>query len=163
MTSPSLKNQTRTRQWIARGFSAVEDVVYIGLGIILASAAIVLLGSAVISFGQSLMANSLYTDIIVLLDRILLILLIVELLYTVQVSFREHALIPEPFLLIGLIAAIRRVLVITAEFGQTGAKAEPAARYFIMELGVLTVLIVALAISLFALRWQDARSADQPR
>jgi uncharacterized membrane protein (DUF373 family) len=41
----------------------------------------------------------------------LLILLIVELLYTVQVSFREHAVMPEPFLLVGLIAAIRRVLL----------------------------------------------------
>jgi hypothetical protein len=45
-----------------------------------------------------------------------LILLVIELLYTVQVSFREHGLIPEPFLLVGLIAAIRRVLVLTAEF-----------------------------------------------
>ena len=43
--------------------------------------------------------------------------MIVEILYTVQVSFREHALIPEPFLIVGLIAGIRRVLVLTAEFG----------------------------------------------
>lgn len=35
---------------------------------------------------------------------------------TVQVSFREHALVPEPFLIVGLIAAIRRLLVLTAEF-----------------------------------------------
>jgi uncharacterized membrane protein (DUF373 family) len=60
-----------------------------------------------------------------LLDRILLILLIVELLYTVQVSFREHALVPEPFLLVGLISAIRRVLVVTAEFGEWRQKTEP--------------------------------------
>jgi hypothetical protein len=32
------------------------------------------------------------------------------------------------------------------------AKAEPVAQYFIMELAVLTVLIVSLAISLYALR-----------
>ena len=30
----------------------------------------------------------------------LLVLLVVELLYTVQVSFREHKLLPEPFLLV---------------------------------------------------------------
>lgn len=42
-------------------------------------------------------------------DRILRILLVVELLYTVQVSFREHGLIPEPFLLVGPMAAIRRI------------------------------------------------------
>ena len=65
-----------------------------------------------------------------------LILLVVELLYTFQVSFREHALIPEPFLLVGLIAAIRRVLVLTAEFGQASAKSELLVQYFIIKLGV---------------------------
>jgi len=33
--------------------------------------------------------------------------MIVEILYTVQVSFREHALVPEPFLIVGLIVAVR--------------------------------------------------------
>src|SRR6266404_3052375 len=40
------------------------------------------------------MAGSLTTNIVALLDRVLLILLVVDLLYTVQVSFREHALMP---------------------------------------------------------------------
>ena len=41
------------------------------------------------------------TGVINLLDRTLLVLMLVELLYTVQVSFREHALLPEPFLVLG--------------------------------------------------------------
>jgi uncharacterized membrane protein (DUF373 family) len=47
---------------------------------------------------------------------LLLVMMIVELLYTVQLAFREHALVPEPFLMVGLVAATRRVLVLTAEF-----------------------------------------------
>jgi hypothetical protein len=35
----------------------------------------------------------------------------------------------EPFLFIGLIAAIRRVLVLTAEFGHAGANTEATIRY----------------------------------
>ncbi|MEP7131675.1 MAG: hypothetical protein ABI914_00835 [Acidobacteriota bacterium] len=31
-------------------------------------------------------------------------LMIIEFLYTVKVSFQEHALVPEPFLVVGLIA-----------------------------------------------------------
>jgi hypothetical protein len=50
-----------------------------------------------------------------LLDQILIILLVIELLYTVQVSFRERGLIAEPFLVMALIAVIRRVLVLTAQ------------------------------------------------
>jgi hypothetical protein len=95
---------------------------------------------------------SLPTAVTTLLGRVLLILLVVELLYTVQVSFREHALVPEPFLLIGLIAATRRVLVATAEFGELRERTEDVFRHFVIELGVLTVLIVALAVSLTLLR-----------
>jgi uncharacterized membrane protein (DUF373 family) len=140
------------RQWVARGFTLVEDIVYVGLGLLLAGSALILLVGGVITFAQNLIAGTLAGNIVVLLDRILLILLVVELMYTVQVSFREHALIPEPFLLVGLIAAIRRVLVITAEFAQVHDQPESVFKYFLIELGVLTVLIVVLVTSLVVLR-----------
>ena len=130
----------------------VEDVVYIGLGLLLAGCSLALLVSGLINFGQNLITGSLTTNIVALLDRVLLILLVVELLYTVQVSFREHALMPEPFLLIGLIAGIRRVLLLTAELAQVSEKSEVVFQHFIMELLALTVLIVALVISLVVLR-----------
>ena len=78
------------RALAARAFSAVEDVVYLGLGVLLAGSAIALLVSSAISFVQNLWARSLTANMVPLLDRILLILLVVEVLYTVQVSFREH-------------------------------------------------------------------------
>ena len=130
----------------------VEDVVYIGLGLLLAGCSLALLVSGLINFGQNLIIGSLTTNIVALLDRVLLILLVVELLYTVQVSFREHALMPEPFLLIGLIAGIRRVLLLTVELAQVSEKSEVVFQHFIMELLALTVLIVALVISLVVLR-----------
>jgi len=103
------------RERIARGFSLVEDIVYVGLGLLLAGAALVLLVSLVVFFGRGLLAGTVYGSIVSVLDQILLILLIVELLYTVQLSFREHVLIPEPFVLVALIASVRRVLVLAAE------------------------------------------------
>lgn len=50
-----------------------------------------------------------------LLDSLLLVMMLVEILHTVDISLRQHVLSSEPFLIVGLIAAIRRVLVITAE------------------------------------------------
>jgi uncharacterized membrane protein (DUF373 family) len=140
------------RVWAARAFTLVEDIVYLGLGLLLAGSSIALLVSGVITFGNNLFSGSLTSNIVPLLDRILLILLVVELLYTVQVSFREHSLIPEPFLLVGLIAGIRRVLVLTAEFAQVSLENQPVFNRFIVELVVLTVLIVALVICLVLLR-----------
>jgi uncharacterized membrane protein (DUF373 family) len=137
------------RQQIARGFTIAEDVVYIGLGLFLAISALTFLVTGAIDFGRTGWHEKAGT--IALLDRVLLILLIVELLYTVQVSFREHALLPEPFLLVGLISAIRRVLVVTAELGEAQLSNRKAAQDFAIELGVLTVLILAMVGALVLL------------
>lgn len=144
---------SRMRTLIARGFAGVEDLVYVGLGLLLAACAITLLLAAFLRFGTTALAGSASTQVIPLLDRILLILLVVELLYTVQVSFRLHAVTPEPFLLVGLIAAIRRVLLLTAEFGHAAGQADPA--QLVPELAVLSALIIAISVSLFVLRRRD--------
>lgn len=149
------------RKWITRVFSIVEDVVYVGLGLLLAGCAIVLLGDGVVNFIQQFGTMTPFANTIGLLDRILLILLIIELLYTVQVSFREHAVVPEPFLLVGLIAAIRRVLLLTAEFSQVRPIDEAAFQHFVIELVVLTVLIVALAFSLLLLKKRSVIPAER--
>lgn len=149
---PVNSKEAPKRALAARAFTVVEDVVYLGLGGLLGGSAMALLVSSGINFVQNLLARSLTTNIVPLLDRLLLILLVVELLYTVQVSFREHGLIPEPFLLVGLIAAIRRVLVLTAEFAQIKEQTAEVFQHLIVELAVLTFLIVALVISLVLLR-----------
>jgi hypothetical protein len=89
------------RERITQGFTRVEDVVYVGLGILLAAGALALLMDAGLMLGRQILAGAMPGPIIDLLDRILLIVMIVELLYTVQVSFREHSLVPEPFLIVG--------------------------------------------------------------
>lgn len=140
------------RQWVARGFTHVEDVVYIGVGLLLASSAIALLVTSGVGFVRSVLEGALAGRVVGLLDQVLLVFMIVEILYTVQVSFREHALVPEPFLIVGLIAVIRRVLVLTAEFGDLLEKGEQVFRNAMLELGLLTVMVVALVVALVLLR-----------
>jgi phosphate starvation-inducible membrane PsiE len=159
--TPSEIAGVSTRKWIARAFSIVEDVVYVGLGLLLTGCAVVLLIDSTVSFVQQVGTASAFASTVGLLDRILLIMLVIELLYTVQVSFREHAVVPEPFLLVGLIAAIRRVLLLTAEFSQVRPLPEPVFRHFVIELAVLTVLIISLAFSLLLLRKRGVVSAER--
>lgn len=149
-SQPSLRADPRG--WIARQFTRVEDVVYVGLGLLLAGCAATLLVGGVIDFATSLAAGSLTGRVIEILDRILLVLLVVELLYTVQVSFREHTLVPEPFLIIGLIAVTRRVLVLTAEFPKLLEKGDASFRNGMIELALLALLLVALVASIVLLQ-----------
>jgi hypothetical protein len=147
------KDEKSARTWVAKAFTWVEDAVYIGLGVLLAGCALTLLASGVLAFWHHLLAGSLPENIVQLLDRLLLILLIIEVMYTVQVSFREHSLAPEPFLIVGLIAVVRRLLVLTAELPQVLDKADPAIfRQVSIELALLALMVVALVASLVMLR-----------
>jgi uncharacterized membrane protein (DUF373 family) len=150
----SAPSPSNTRRLLSRAFTWVEDIVYLGLGALLAASALVLLGHAAVGFSHDLVHSvALPGAIVHLLDRLLLVLMIVELLYTVQVSFREHAVVPEPFLIVGLVAVTRRVLVLTAELtGAQSAAADSAFRVTMIELTVLTGMIVALVGSLLMLR-----------
>lgn len=154
MTEPADgKKPEKLRLTIASGFTRVEDGVYIGLGVLLALSAAALLVNVAIGFGKSILAGAPAHSIVDLLDRMLLILMIVELLYTVQVSFREHTLVPEPFLIVGLIAVTRRILVLTAQFATLFEQGNTAAfQSAMLELALLTLMIVALVVSLRVLR-----------
>ena len=141
-----------TRGIVARAFTLVEDVVYVGLGILLAIGALLLLGSGAIDFARSISGGHFSASVISLLDRLLLTLMLVELLYTVQVSFREHTLVPEPFLLVGLVAVTRRILVVTAELGDVKDRPAESFQTSMTELAVLIVMIVAFVACLLMLR-----------
>ena len=161
-SAAAVKRPEALRLTIAKIFTRVEDVVYIGLGVLLAGSAAALLVNVAIAFGKSVMAGATAPSIVDLLDRMLLILMIVEVLYTVQVSFREHTLVPEPFLIVGLIAVTRRILVLTAQFATLFEKGDSGAfRSAMLELGLLTVMIVALVLSLRMLRRHQAEKATK--
>lgn len=149
----------RLRERIAKVFAYVEDIMYVGLAALLALSALVLLGATGLTLGRSLAGGVLPASIVELLDQVLLVLLIVELLYTVHVSFREHVLTAPPFLLVALIAAVRRILVLTAE-AKTVMEARPDAfREVVIELALLTVMALGLVFCLHLLRARDVVTA----
>lgn len=92
-----------------------------------------------------------------ILDRVLLIFIFTELLSTIGTIVREEDIVAEPFLLIGLIAVVRRVLAVTADIEQS--LGTPEFDSLIIELGVLTVLILALAAAIYFTR--KARQAGR--
>jgi Phosphate-starvation-inducible E family len=99
--------------------------------------------------------------------------MLVEILHTVRGSVRTGALTPEPFLIVGLIASIRNVLVITlkssASEGQGPIEGEVLFRSSIVELGFLGALILIFVVSIYLLRRghtpteANAPQADQDR
>ena len=144
--------ETGLRVLAARAFSITEDAVYVGVGVLLAFSGVALLISAGVSLWSTTMRGAALEAVIGLLDRTLLVLMLVELLYTVRVSFRQHALLPEPFLIVGLIAATRRILVVTAEFSVKGEANPEKFKEGMLEIALLTFMVLALVGSLLMLR-----------
>ena len=133
------------------GLVGFELVLYAAVGLLLAvSAGFVLIGTVreiarAISHGL----GGVDTGVIVL-DRVLLTLIIAELVYTLRFVLRTHEIAVEPFLFVGLIAVVRRILIVTAQFERPAAGA--AVRNLELELGLLGFLALALAASLFLIR-----------
>ncbi|MFP5233931.1 MAG: phosphate-starvation-inducible PsiE family protein [Acidobacteriota bacterium] len=145
---------------------SLETLIYVVLGVLLGVTAILAVAGCLhqfVSDFHSLMASA---TIFVLIDRLLLVLMLVELLHTVRISLRSHSLFVEPFLVIGLIAIIRRTLVLTlqAEDFTRNTPWGPDTQYHfhaaMVEAGVLALLISVLVASIFVIR--RTRSGEEP-
>jgi uncharacterized membrane protein (DUF373 family) len=159
--SPAGRARPAVRERIAQAFTQVEDVLYVGIAVLLAAGAVGLLLNAAVTFARSIGAGAIGGSIVGMLDQLLLILMMIEILYTVQLSFREHVLVPEPFVLVAMIAAVRRILVLTAEFGKLMEQGEAVFRYAMIELGLLTVMTGILVACLVGLRKRDKQAVAE--
>ena len=138
-------------------FGQIEHIVYFGLGALLSVAAFLALGNATYQLWLGFADWGGNESILPVIDRLLFVLLLVEVLHTVRASIRTGGLTPEPFLIVGLIASIRRVLVITLQTSEAtkpgGWTPQSAAivQGAMLELSVIGVLILVLVVSLYLL------------
>jgi hypothetical protein len=149
---------TPLRAWASRAFWQVEVFAYMVLGILLALTAMLGIVSGGISLWRAVLEHGDANSLVFTIDRLLFVLMVVEILHTVRVSFRSGTLVCEPFLIVGLIASIRRVLVITLESSQVSqpnnwtAQSQQLFNSTMLELGVLGGLILVMVISIYMLR-----------
>ena len=90
------------------------------------------------------------TAVVNLLNRVLLVLILVEIMHTVVLSLRAHHLVTQPLLAVGLVAVIRKILfVLSSE--------EPVST---AELALLIAMIAVFVAALIVVsRYDPADSA----
>jgi uncharacterized membrane protein (DUF373 family) len=132
------------------GIVRTESLIYLVIALLLVAAAVLTLVGTVSDVIEGSRSRPV-TDVgVFLLERILLIFIIAELLYTLRLVDFGGTILVEPFLFIGLIAVVRRILLITAEAEGAGEPKDVTG--FLVEIGVLGALTLALAISIHLLR-----------
>ena len=129
-----------------------EEALYITVGLLLLAAAVLVLVGTISGLVSSIRAHHSAVDIgVILLDRILLTLIVAELLHTLRFVVLRGEIVVEPFLFVGLIAVVRRILILTAEL-ERQAPGGRALTNQLLELGLLGVLTLALAIAIYLVR-----------
>jgi len=131
------------------------------IGVALVLVAVLLLYSSMYDLNEAVHhgPGEIENKVIEILNTVLLVMMTMEIVYTVAISLESHTLNAEPFLIIGVIAGIRRVLVITATSTQVEAHPEQF-HNMLLELGLLAATVVALAAAIWILRYSAHRYAN---
>jgi uncharacterized membrane protein (DUF373 family) len=153
---PPLEPAGARQELLPRAIAATlilfEGVLYTAVGLLLAVAAALILGGTVSQIASDVSDNTSAVQIsVTILDRILLALIVAELAYTLRFVLRTHEIMAEPFLFIGLIAVVRRILIVTAELERLSLSGRSLTNV-LLELGLLGLLAFALAASIFLVR-----------
>jgi uncharacterized membrane protein (DUF373 family) len=139
-------------QDLARLLSYAEDGIYLVTAGLLTATAIVLLFTTGQSLVRSLRTGPVLQESLKALDSLLLVLMIVELLHTIRLFIVEHALVPEPFLIVALIAGVRRMLILTTEASQYIQSKPEQFRMAMIEMGLLIASFLVIAGAILILR-----------
>ncbi|MDX1593592.1 MAG: phosphate-starvation-inducible PsiE family protein [Gammaproteobacteria bacterium] len=135
-----------------------ELYIYVSTAFVLVFAAAGMLLLGIYEMVARVAEGDFIRGLLHLLDRALLVLMLAEIIYTVGRIARKLRLEVEPFLIVGVIAAVRRMLVITAESATHVDLQDPAFQAALAELGLLALVILAIAVAMRLLRMEGEES-----
>jgi uncharacterized membrane protein (DUF373 family) len=111
---------------------------------------VILLGVVLYDFVRGLGHGPFVGQVLALLSGLLLVFIFTELISTLRVVIATRQVKVEPFLVVGIVASIRRVIVVGAEAENTFGT--PRFRDVMLEIGVLSGTVLVLGITVFVLR-----------
>jgi uncharacterized membrane protein (DUF373 family) len=138
----------------ARFLHSCEDVLYVAVALLLVGGAAVVLVDATYSLVTE-MDDGTSRAIEHALDSLLIVFILIELLGAVRSTVRERRLVAEPFLLVGVIASIKEIVVLSA-FAQENADIEDT----VLQVGVLGGVVLGLSLALLLLRRKEREPTE---
>jgi uncharacterized membrane protein (DUF373 family) len=137
----------RPHDVVAQGFDYIEDAIHVVVAGLLVVAGAFVVWSVVTRMGDEIhKATSPQEVVTFVLDKGLVLFIIAELVHTVRVTIQERKLVVEPFLIVGLIAGVRRLLVLTAQAAEPNGsfRWNPQG----IEISILLALVLGMTLSL---------------
>ena len=139
---------------VNRALELAENGVYTLAGLLLIAGAVIVLGAIVYHLAADVGdgAESAVTEA---LDGLLLVFILLELLAAVRATMVEHKLVAEPFLVVGIIAAIKEIVVAAVDAKTKKGENSAAFDEAMVEIGVLGGIVLVLALSALLVRRKE--------
>jgi len=132
----------------------IEEILYllISLGLLIVFVLILVDGFFVLISLYDV--KDINYSVVKFLDKILVALIVVELFYTVMVAIVEESAIKciEPFLLVGVTALVRRLLVLTFEIAHPVVYSAERMTFYLIEMGLIGFLVIVFVIAIYLFR-----------
>jgi uncharacterized membrane protein (DUF373 family) len=143
------------------------DLIQYGVAVVLLVLAAVVLVRSFITFVTSLNAAAPnYTQsLISAIDGVLVVIILVDIMRTVLTHLEGWGFPFRPFLVIGIIAAVRDILAVSTRLTLSSGSSSGATpiTQSLLELGTNAAVILVLAVALFLTRGQDVDAETDPR
>src|ERR1700734_2844764 len=151
MDAKSATTRPRLSHRVGAMVDGFETIVYATAFLLLvAAAALVVIGGMQEGMRAATHKVATLQGGVLVLDRVLMVLIIAEIAATLRAVLVYHEIAAEPFLFIGLIACVRRILIVTAASEQVHSDKELDRLLF--ELGALGLLVIGIAAAIFMIR-----------
>ena len=136
-----------------------EDIVHYVVAIVLVGVAGVVLAHSVFEFFDS-GEDPFAQQVTSVINTILFVIIVMEILRTVVAHFDDAGLQLKPFLIIGIISAVRHILTVGAQVSLGGSHDPEDFRQTQIELGVNAAVVIALVLGL-VLVWRSEAMLSQ--
>jgi uncharacterized membrane protein (DUF373 family) len=137
-----------------------ENLVYILVGALLAIGALMVLAAVGYHLVKDI-ADGVEKGVTSALDGLLLVFILLELLAGVRATMKERKLVAEPFLIVGIIASIKEIVVLTLESKDIYGSDTRAFRNAVTEIAVLAGVILLIAVSNFLVRRKEREPTEE--
>jgi uncharacterized membrane protein (DUF373 family) len=148
--------ERRDRSGIAALLGYGEFLIDTVVALALIAGGTILLGVVLYDFVHDLGQGPFISNVLNLLSGLLLVFIFTELITTIRVVIARRKVVVEPFLIVGIVAAVRRLIVLSAE--AENRLGTPGFRDVLLEVGVLSGTVLLLGATVLILR--ITRGAD---
>ncbi len=140
--------------FVSRALRQAETVIYCLVSVVLFGASLVLLGEGAYDLATTV-REDVSEAIKDALDTLLLVFIFVELLGATRETMTERKIVAEPFLLVGIIASIKEVVVLAIDAKEAVGKEGDVFEESMIGIATMTGLLLVLSIAILLVRRKE--------